>query len=72
MLAGVKLSIHNFGIWLIDVWQNEAAFESDVNFLISIFSLQLAMTLARQEETQVEEWEEYQRAHLGDTTGLSE
>jgi hypothetical protein len=71
LLAGVKLSIHNFGIWQIDVRQNEAAFESDVN-LISIFSLQLAMTLARQEETQVEEWEEFQRAHLGDTTGLSE
>jgi hypothetical protein len=39
---------------------------------ISFFSLQLAMTLAREEESEVGEWEEFQRTHLGDTTGLSE
>jgi len=30
------------------------------------------MTLAREEESEVGEWEEFQRTHLGDTTGLSE
>lgn len=34
--------------------------------------LQLAMTLAREEETEAGEWEDFKRTHLGDTSGLTD
>ena len=59
----------SFSVDITSVYGTPQSCDANVYFF---FSLQLAMTLASQEESEFGDWEEFKRTHLGDTTGLTE